>query len=94
MYWMHPFGWGSPMMIIWWVIIIAIIVAIAKRLTQRKGQQTKEDSAIEILQKRYARGEISKEEFEKKKKIWFRHDKWKKHYYLFRNCNCLEDVSL
>jgi len=67
MYWMHPFGGGWFMMIIWWLIIIAAIVVAVKWLSQQKSQQLKEDSAIEILKKRYARGEISKEEFEEKK---------------------------
>ncbi len=56
------------MMAFWWIVIL-IAVAIAVRwLSQQKGQLPKEDSALEVLRKRYARGEISKEEFEAKKK--------------------------
>ena len=56
------------MMILWWVIIIAVIFVIVKFLSPQKWQPPKEDSAIEVLKKRYARGVISKEEFEEKKK--------------------------
>lgn len=68
MHWMYPMGGGWFMMILWWAIIIAIVVGVVKWLSQQKGQSQKEDSAIEVLKKRYARGEISKEEFEEKKK--------------------------
>ena len=68
MYWMYPYGGGWLMMIVWWVVIIAAVAVVVKWLSQQKSLQPKEDSAIEILRKRYARGEISKEEFEEKKK--------------------------
>ena len=68
MHWMHPMGSGWFMMILWWVTIIAIVIVAVKWLSQQKGQSQKEDSAIEVLKKRYACGEISKEEFAEKKK--------------------------
>ena len=68
MHWMYPYGGGWFMMALWWIIIIAVVVIVVKWLSQQKGQLPKEDSALEVLRKRYARGEISKEEFEEKKK--------------------------
>ena len=56
------------MMLLWWVIIIGVVVVAVRWLSQQRGEKTKEDSALEILKRRYARGEISKEEFEDKKK--------------------------
>jgi len=62
-------GWsGGWMMILWWGIIIAAIYLVVRAITQQKGGTTGEQSALEILKKRYARGEISKEEFNEKKK--------------------------
>lgn len=56
-------GFGWMFMILFWVLVIFIVVSLVKRT----GSGEKE-TAEEILKKRYARGEISKEEFERMKK--------------------------
>lgn len=65
-------GLGGWWMIIVWIVVIVGIVFLVKWLVEqgKTGKETseKEESALEILEKRYARGEINKEEFEQKKK--------------------------
>ena len=66
-------GWFGPLfMIIFWVLVIVLIVLLIRSLLSsnrtRSAGPNQEDSALEILKKRYARGEIDKEEFEAKKK--------------------------
>ena len=65
-------GCGGWWMIIFWIIVIIGIVFLVKWLvgqgrTDRQASG-KEESPLDILKKRYARGEIDKEEFEQKKK--------------------------
>lgn len=64
--WFGPFG-----MLLFWVVVIVVLIAVVRwiMLTGRGGSGTKTDeSALDILKKRYAAGEITKDEFEQLKK--------------------------
>ena len=69
-------GYGYGMMsggywilgLIFWILVIIGLVLLIKYLWEGSGAKRGEESALEILKKKYARGDISKEEFEEKKK--------------------------
>ena len=62
-------GWGMGfggllMLFFWGAVIIGAVVLVRWLLDQSKGGK----SALQILQERYARGEIDKAEFEERKR--------------------------
>lgn len=57
---------GGTMLILW-ILIIGVLAYFAYSYYKKK-QPDSEESPIEILKKRYARGEISREEFESLKR--------------------------
>jgi putative membrane protein len=67
--WYNEYGMGMGMwfggffMFLFWVIIIFLLLSILKK--SGKGEK---ETAEDILKKRYARGEISRNEFELMKK--------------------------
>lgn len=70
---MAPFGFafgiaGLIFMILWWALIILAIVYLARWVIRQSSTFYKEKSPVDILKERYAKGEISREEFEKMKK--------------------------
>lgn len=79
-YWHYggDWGWGhmifgSVMMLLFWGVIIVGIVIVVRWLAGGVSQQSSSSSgqkrSLEILEERFARGEIDKEEFEERKRL-------------------------
>ena len=68
--WMMRGWWGIGwiFMIIFWGFIILGLILLVRWLIGMGKTPKAEETALDILKKRYARGEINKEEFEQKKK--------------------------
>jgi len=66
MYGMEHGGWmfgGGFVMLLWWLLPIAVVVAVAAYLARGSARKSARSDALEILEKRYASGEIGKDEF-------------------------------
>lgn len=72
MYWDQvPWFWGVGMLIavgafvLFWVLVLAGVALLIRWLwVQARPTAKADESALEILKRRYARGEITREEFE------------------------------
>ncbi len=71
--WADHGGWwmgiGIIHMLLFWGLIILAIVALVKWLSGKSpiAERPRDKTALEILQDRYARGEIDREEYEQKR---------------------------
>ena len=72
---MNGMGWGGMWFgPLFWLVILGLIVwavismSNKNRESSQSGGVSGTESALDILKKRYARGEITKEEFEQMKK--------------------------
>lgn len=64
----HGYHFGG-MHFFWWIFWIIIIIWIFATPYDLPGQRTKTETPLEILKKRFAKGEITKEEYDEKKKL-------------------------
>lgn len=60
-------AFGSILFVIFWGVVIALVVWGIKKTTER-GDTNEKKNPLDIAKERYAKGEISKEEFDKVKK--------------------------
>ncbi|MDA1089575.1 MAG: SHOCT domain-containing protein [Proteobacteria bacterium] len=76
---MSHYGWGwghmmfgSLMMVVFWGLVILLVVLVVRRIGGDSSEGTpaaSKNPALEILQERFARGDIEKDEFENRKRL-------------------------
>ncbi len=74
--WHHNWGWGfggGLGMILFWALIVFLIVLAVRGVSSGRAERAAParttDSALQILQERFARGEIDKTEYEERRKV-------------------------
>jgi putative membrane protein len=63
----ESYYWG--MNYIWWIIWVVILIWIFAIPYDIPGQRKRRDTPLDILQKRFASGQITNTEYQEKKKI-------------------------
>lgn len=78
---MYDSGWGyfhggfGPLMWLFWIVLLVAFVYFLRGLFGRgagpgnTAETPREKSALEVLEERYAKGEIGKEEFEERRRV-------------------------
>ena len=71
---MMGFGFGFPFMFLFWILLIGLGIWVVVRLASGASNHnasspdttliSRQDAALEVLKQRYARGEITKSEYE------------------------------
>ena len=66
----HLFFTGGGFMWVFWILVIVGIFFLAQAMVKGNSEPSsiEKESPLEILGKRYARGEIDEEEFERRRK--------------------------
>jgi putative membrane protein len=65
---MYGFGWLTWVLILIFLLLlagglVALVVLLARQGPDRQARTTGQDEALRILRERYARGEITRQEF-------------------------------
>lgn len=66
----HDGGWGFVWMILSWALIVAIVVFVIRAFSQgSSGSSDRDQDPLKILDERFARGEISEEEYRERRRV-------------------------
>jgi putative membrane protein len=66
---MNWHGWDGHMFSWWGIIVMGVlIVAAAAIISRAESEQPASDTALDILERRYAQGDIDHDEFEQKRR--------------------------
>jgi putative membrane protein len=70
MYGWHEGGWGILWMILSWAAIVGVVVLIVRAFTREPPSTSpRQRDPLEILDERYARGEISEAEYRDRRQV-------------------------
>lgn len=64
----QDWGWGFMMMLFWLVVITVVTVLLVRSFRGHEVSTGHKTTPLEIAKERYAKGEVTKEQFEQLKK--------------------------
>lgn len=66
--WMGGFGMGFGMLVFWGLIIVLIYMLVHSTSGATMGQQPHQSTPLDVLKRRYAAGEINREQYQEIRK--------------------------
>lgn len=60
-------GWMGGMHWFWWVFWVVFVIVLVWAVTRTSSPPQQQETPLDVLERRYAEGEISTEEFEERK---------------------------
>lgn len=67
----HMFGWGfGPIHVLFWIVVVGLVIAAVRASRWRSLQRSPggpRSTGLSILEERYAKGEIQRDEYLQKK---------------------------
>ena len=65
--WPGHMGWMGPWMVVWWIVGLAVLILLVWIVARAAGGSTRtEETPERILKRRYAHGEIDREDYERR----------------------------
>lgn len=64
----NNWGWSVFIMLFWFIVLIVGIFLVLHLFKSHEASTNQKDAPIDIVKERYAKGEITKEQFEQLKK--------------------------
>lgn len=66
-HWGYDAWWMGLSMMLFWVGVIAVVIWAVRAANRRSNRDPSDRRALDVLEERYARGEIDDEEFDRRK---------------------------
>lgn len=63
------FGFGWLLQLLFFIVVIYLVVILIKKLNGTSNSEKRDDHSEEILKERFAKGEITEEEYKKMKEV-------------------------
>ncbi len=64
----YGWAWGVGMMVFWGALLVLVALVVLRLLRHHEGTHVSRTTPLDIAKERYAKGDITKEQFEELKK--------------------------
>ena len=69
MYGWYGWGWGILMMVAFWGLLLVLVWILVRSAVGSRDERRARPDALEILDERFARGEIDEDEYRQKRRV-------------------------